>query len=128
MAVGADYKGLPAPSGHGLGPRGCARDAELGEFTDVVGLYLTGLLAEFAPACCEPADQLAAGVGDAPWGAVVDDCCFLPFEWDATEPCDQWFAVLSAVDHDFEACPRPVRRRDLRLVFGCDLRRRGAVL
>jgi len=55
-------------------------------------------------ACSKPSAQQADNCSYAPswWGrvrcTVGEDRIFLPFEWNAAEPCDQGFIGLAAVD------------------------------
>jgi hypothetical protein len=100
-----------------VGP-GCG---EFGERADMVHMHHVVVLAEFAASLQEPVDQFLSGVGDPFRAAVIEHRRFLPYQWNATEPCDQWPAV-AALDDGLETPAWAAWRRDLGLVLGRDLR------
>lgn len=97
MAGRADHEGLASLCCHECDPCWLAGAGvcEVGEFGDVVHLHGAAVVAELASVPQEPGDELFAGQGIPAGEAVVDDRCFAPCEGNASEPCDQWFPVVS---------------------------------
>jgi hypothetical protein len=67
--------------------------AEVGELADVVDLHVVRLLADLAGIRKESGDELFMRVVDPDWLTVGDRRRFLPSEWYAAEPCDQWLSA-----------------------------------
>jgi hypothetical protein len=72
---------------------------EVGERADVVNLNVVRSLAELASALERSGDQLLVRIDGSGVLAVGEDHAFLPFEWNAAEPCDQW-CPARALDAD----------------------------
>ncbi len=68
----------------------------------MVGFHRACLPAQLAPPGHEPGDQLFAADGDRRRDAVGNDRVLLAPQWNATEPCYQWFAAFT-LDAGLEA-------------------------
>src|SRR5215467_5612193 len=100
---------------------------QVGKLADLVDIHWARLLAQFAPSCLEPSDQLFAAEGDRCWHTVGEDRALVTPQRNAAEPCYQWGAAVP-FDADLEAFAWPVRCGDGGPVTARHFRYRGVML